>query len=641
LTDQAPLQILLVEDNLVNQLMAQGTLTYLGHDVTIAGDGQEAVDWFKVRPFDLILMDLMLPIKDGYQATAEILSLCQEEGKTPPPIVALSATLEDAEKARCREVGITQWLSKPISPEEFQTLIESLTPVPPPPPASPPPESGAPPPAASPINSADLMRRVRDPDALSQIVDLFVKSYPTRLKEVEGSLSPELVSIARRAAHTLKGNFLNFGSTAAAEAAHHLSLAIDEGRWEEVRAGLPGLGAHCASVEQALRQLMGTTPVPRPVEVGESSTGAGFTVIVADGDPANRALCSAALRAGGYEILEAEDGNEVLRLLAGADADVVLMGVLMAGLDGFETCRRIKADVATQMIPVLLLTARDERESRIEGMDAGADDFLSKPVDPNEVSLRVRNAARGKALFDRLQQSFEELQELEKLRDGLTHMLVHDLRTPLTAIKGYASLLTTGFGAGLTPQQKSFAEKMLVQSNRLVEMVSGILDVSRLESNQLPLNRAKVDLALLLMTQSDQFTGLPEHLLELEMADGVHANCDQELIGRVVANLLANAFKYTPKGSAVTLQLSANGAMATISVVDKGPGVPEASRQKIFEKFSQVEGEDHRRPYSSGLGLTFCQLVVQKHDGAIGVDEGPGGVGSRFWFTLPLGAASA
>ena len=98
---------------------------------------------------------------------------------------------------------------------------------------------------------------------------------------------------------------------------------------------------------------------------------------------------------------------------------------------------------------------------------------------------------------------------------------------------------------------------------------------------------------------------------------------------------MSNAFKYTPKGETVTLRLTTDSSVAKVEVLDKGPGVPEESREKIFEKFTQVEGETHKRPYSSGLGLTFCQLVIQKHGGEIAVDEAPGG-GSRFWFTLPL-----
>jgi CheY-like chemotaxis protein len=120
------MQILLVEDNPINLLMAQGTLSYLGHEVTAASNGAEAVAAAKLRPFDLILMDLMMPVMDGYQASAEILAHCQALGQAPPAIVALSASLGDGEKEQCREHGITRWISKPISPDEFQDLTQAL-----------------------------------------------------------------------------------------------------------------------------------------------------------------------------------------------------------------------------------------------------------------------------------------------------------------------------------------------------------------------------------------------------------------------------------------------------------------------------------------------------------------------------------
>lgn len=621
------LQILLVEDNQVNQLMAQGTLAHLGHEVDVASDGQEALEAAKAKKFDLILMDLMMPVMDGYQSSQAILEHCERQALAPPVIIALTATLTEEEIKKCEAHGIKKWLSKPIDPNDFQELTNSLNPSFP---TTKPAQSPEPP-----LQQAALMSRVRNSDSLAKIAELFRASFPERLKELRNSLNQERATLARRAAHTLKGNFLNFASPQGASLAERLERAIEKSQWKQAEEMLPELELECQRVDEALQQLLAE---PSHLSSSEESTdgpGTGFKVIVADVDPANRAICAAALEADGYEVIEAGDGEQVLQLLSEHSVDVVLMGVFMANLGGFEACRRIKADEKTSMTPVLLVTAMDERGARLSGMDAGADDFITKPIDPREVSLRVRNAARGKELYDKLQTSFEELKRLEELRDGLTHMLVHDLRTPLTAIKGYASLLVAGFGAGLTPQQQTFAEKIVAQSNRLVEMVSAILDVSRLESDQMPLEKAKADLSLLLFEQSEQFSGLPDCDLKLEIADGVTLQCDAGLVGRVVANLMSNAFKYTPKGETVTLRLTTNSHLAKVEIIDKGPGVPPESREKIFEKFTQVEGETHKRPYSSGLGLTFCQLVVQKHGGEIAVDEAQGG-GSRFWFTLPL-----
>jgi two-component system, sensor histidine kinase and response regulator len=624
------LKILLVEDNQINQLMAQGTLSHLGHEVAVASDGSEAVELCKANRYDLILMDLMMPVMDGFEASRSILQHCREESIPPPTIIALTATLTDNDKSRCREHGMQQWLNKPIDLQEFQSVASTLGGAQE---TSPQHETPQNEPSTS-IQADDLLSRIKDKDALQHIVELFCQSYPLRLAELRDSLSPGAHPMARRAAHTLKGNFLNFACKRGAEISHALEHAIEESRWPEAQESLVQLEEQCRNVERDLTELL-----KRPAKTENNPTeyrpGEGFSVIVADVDPANRAICAAALKAEGYEVTEAADGEQVLGLLENSDIDVVLMGVFMSHLGGFETCRRIKSNAETQMIPVLLVTALDERAARISGMDAGADEFITKPIDPREVSLRVRNAARGKELYDQLQSSFEELKRLEELRDGLTHMLVHDLRTPLTAIKGYAGLLVSGFGAGLSPQQQTFAEKIVIQSNRLVDMVSAILDVSRLESDQMPLKLEKTDLSLLLFEQGEQFSGLPDCHMHLDIADSIILACDSDLIKRVVANLLSNAFKYTPKDETVTLRLRAHDEFATVEVLDKGPGVPVELREKIFEKFAQVEGESHKRPYSSGLGLTFCQLVVQKHNGDIGVDEGPNG-GSRFWLTLPL-----
>lgn len=645
------MKILVVEDNQVNQLMAQGTLGAAGFQVDLASDGSEAVSLTESTDFDVILMDLVMPVMDGYQASEAILARCRQEGKAEPLIVAVTATLTEDDKVRCKKAGMLHWLNKPIDPEEFQKLVSEVGKPSSEPDASPAPDSPssteatspAPEPATStPGNSAvsgsELLNRVKDPAALKHIVDLYSESYPQRLEELRSSLDPEHSVTARRAAHTLKGNFLNFASPTGARAAQDVEHAIEQGDWSEVRRLLPNLESECRAVEEALLALVQSAHGHKaPDTTGDQpGPGSGFTVLVADVDPANRALCVAALTSDGYSVLEASDGLQVLKLLETESVDVVMLSVFMSQLGGFDTCRRIKSNEATGMIPVLLVTAMDERGARLNGMDAGADDFITKPIDPREVSLRVRNAARGKALYDQVQANFVELQQLEKLRDGLTHMLVHDLRTPLTAIKGYASLLQAGFGQSLTPQQKTFAEKIVLQSNRLVEMVSAILDVSRLESDQMPLNLDKCDLSLLLYEQAEQFSGLPDHLLELKIADSLFLKCDGDLIKRVVANLLSNAFKYTPKEESVVLELVTEGKFAKVSVIDKGPGVPVEARERIFEKFSQVEGETHKRPYSSGLGLTFCQLVVQKHGGEIAVDDGLEGKGSRFWFTVPL-----
>ena len=598
--------------------MAQGTLEYLGHEVDVACNGLVAVEVCRKQIFDLILMDLLMPEMDGLEASRLIMENCRAKGLSPPEIFVLTASLSEKDRENCLKCGLTTFLKKPIEPEEFRRLVDKIYDLPP----------------SSPLDVDELLSRVRDKTSLKKIAELYCQGYPNRLVELQKSVASQESIVAQRVAHTLKGNFLNFAFPLGAEIAHDLENLILAEDWKRAEELLPQLEQQCKLVEAALLDLLqeSTDELTRPADGIDSQHA--FTVLVADGDPANRAVCSGALQTEGYRVVEAADGEQVLEKLQAGGIDVVLMGVVMANLGGFETCRRIKSQAHTSMIPVLLVTALGEREARITGIEAGADDFINKPIEPREVSLRVRNAARAKGLFDRLQSSFEELKRLEELRDGLTHMLVHDLRTPLTAIKGYASLLTSAFGAGLSEQQKSFAERIVAQSNRLVDMVSTILDVSRLEADQMPLDTKEFSLSEVLREQSEAFLAMSEQSLILDLEERVQVKGDCELLRRVVSNLLANAFKYTPKGKSVTLRLRSDSLQAKVQVLDEGPGVPLEFRDRIFEKFAQVEIDEYKRPQSSGLGLSFCKLVLEKHSGTIGVAEAPGG-GSDFWFSLP------
>lgn len=606
------LNILVVEDNEVNQLMTRGALEYLGHRVTIAADGIVAVELANDENFDVVLMDLMMPGITGYEASRKILGSAREKGGPLPKIWAHTAEISDEDIAKCREAGINRWLSKPIDPDEFAGLCDE-----------------------GPILQNELFSRVKSKDALRKVARLYGESYPQRLTELRHAVAEHQTEAALRVAHTLKGNLLNFSAPGGARLAQELESLVGAGEWDRVLEVLPEFETSCREVEQTLSELI-SEPVDPPRETTRlQSVGVDTLVLVADADDANRTVCASALQNEGYRVVEARDGQEVLEILEREPVAVVLMGVIMDRLGGFEACRRVKSNPRTQMIPVLLVTALEEPSARIDGMDAGADDFISKPIDPREVSLRVRNAARGKSLYDQLQNSFEELQRLEQLRDGLTHMLVHDLRTPLTAIKGYATLLSSSFSAGMNEQQQKFAGKIVSQSNRLVDMVSEILDVSKLESDEMPLDLGALNLTALCEELSEEWAEIPEKQLDLEAAPGVTIQADGELLSRVLSNLLSNAFKYTPADKPVLLRLLKNAGEVEIQVVDHGPGVPDEYKEKIFEKFGQVAGTEHKRAQSSGLGLAFCQLVITKHGGTIGVRDGATG-GSVFWFKLPV-----
>jgi signal transduction histidine kinase len=316
--------------------------------------------------------------------------------------------------------------------------------------------------------------------------------------------------------------------------------------------------------------------------------------------------------------------------------DVVLLDVMMPNLDGLEVCRRLKSAPRTAAIPVLLVTSLSARQERLDGIKAGANDFITKPVDTADLLLRVRNAVAAKQLFDRLETQYQRLRELETMRDTLVHMVIHDLRSPLAGVYAYLQLLQLEANGALDADQREYLEHSIAILQRVQDMTNAVLDVSRCEANQMPMSPARVDLGEVIREAIDSLGSAPgAPAVQFEPADAaVSAWCDRDIIRRVVANLAGNAIKFTPEQGQVRVTLRRDEQDVAIAVADTGRGIPPEHQQRIFEKFGQVGGPAERTRHSAGLGLTFCKMAVEAHGGVIGVDSVVG-KGSTFWFRLP------
>jgi len=234
-----------------------------------------------------------------------------------------------------------------------------------------------------------------------------------------------------------------------------------------------------------------------------------------------------------------------------------------------------------------------------------------------------------------LEDSYAALQRLENLRDNLTHMVVHDMRSPLGVIGGFLSLLETYEAGGISSNGLQFIREARHSIDELVEMVNSMLDVSKLEAGRLKLHRTECDLGELaheVLRRFEPIRGARRLLLDVP-GDSVKVPADAGLISRVIQNLAGNAFNYTAADGSIHIAISRGGREARIAITDDGPGISPAYHEKIFEKFVQVENLNAKM--GSGLGLAFCKLAVEIHGGRIGVASNLG-QGSTFWFTLPL-----
>jgi len=228
-----------------------------------------------------------------------------------------------------------------------------------------------------------------------------------------------------------------------------------------------------------------------------------------------------------------------------------------------------------------------------------------------------------------------EMKAVQELRDGLVHMIVHDLRSPLTSVMGYLDLLRT-VGKASAEERASFVDVAYTGAARMAEMISSLLDVNRLEAGEMPLDREVVDLCGVAAEAVQSLGGLTigRNVGQTAPDGPVVSNCDPALVRRVIGNLLGNALKFTPESGSITITVARADGRPRVEVADTGPGIPADFIGRVFDKFSQAGEGRARKRYSTGLGLAFCKLAVEAHGGAIGVTSEVG-VGSRFWFQLP------
>ncbi len=358
-------------------------------------------------------------------------------------------------------------------------------------------------------------------------------------------------------------------------------------------------------------------------------------ILLIDDSPTNLQLLVGMLQEHGYRVRPVTDGEHALRAVRSEPPDLILLDVTMPGIDGYEVCRRLKADPDTAEIPVLFISALAGIEDKVRAFAAGGVDYVSKPFHLAEVLARVHTHLELRRQQRALQQGLLRERELEEMRDKLTHMIAHDMRSPLLALKLVLDLVRKG-SPHTEPELLAGADATLAM---LIELVSQMLDVSRFEAGWLTLGREPVELVALIQGLLGTVQPLAGGIRTRVEADGpVVAEVDRDLIRRVVTNLVCNAFKFTPNTGQVVVRVAACGAVARVAVVDDGRGIAPRDHARIFEKFGQV-GPDQRK-HGTGLGLTFAKMAVEAHGGRIGV-ESDLGRGSTFWFELPLTAPVA
>jgi signal transduction histidine kinase len=357
------------------------------------------------------------------------------------------------------------------------------------------------------------------------------------------------------------------------------------------------------------------------------------SVVVVDDTVENLRVLANVLGEQRYEVRPVTNGRQALQAVHHDPPDLILLDINMPDMNGYEVCRLLKADPRTKDVPVIFLTALTDTGDKVKAFEAGGIDYITKPFQFEEVLARVKTHVALRQAQQALSQSYERLRGLERLRDDLVHMVVHDMRSPLMVLTEGLGMLREG--DVLDGERAADLRASLDAAEAINRMANDLLDVSRLEGGRMPLQRSLCDLTRIAGEVRDALTSIDRcRSIEVEAAEAIEALCDASIVRRVLENLLSNGIKHTPPGTRLRIALGRVERGVRVAMHDQGPGVPPEAREKIFEKFGTVETRQSRAYHSAGLGLAFCKLAVEAHGGRIGVDPGIP-TGSTFWFELP------
>jgi signal transduction histidine kinase len=320
------------------------------------------------------------------------------------------------------------------------------------------------------------------------------------------------------------------------------------------------------------------------------------------------------------------------------DHDICLVDYRLGAYSGIDLLREARRQGYNR--PIIVLTGASGGDIDIQALQAGADDYITKELLQGDLLHRLIRYAieRRKAEQERERLVREQIirDEREARRNEFTSMIIHELKTPLSSLKGYSQLLGKRYERVGDEQGTYLATRMDQQINKLTGLIDELLDVTRLEGGQLPLRESTFafdDLVEEVMADIQLTTD--QHTIIREGWTHATIQADRERIGQVLTNLLTNAIKYAPNSQIILVKLTGDTQSITACVQDSGPGIPSANQARIFEPFYRIERPDQIYTQGLGLGLTIAAGLIERHHGRIWV-ESEENTGTTFCFTLPL-----
>ncbi len=364
----------------------------------------------------------------------------------------------------------------------------------------------------------------------------------------------------------------------------------------------------------------------------------GSRILIVDDDEIIRKLLGRVLERSGFIVDEAASGEEAIQCIEANAPDLILLDVVMAGIDGFITCRKVKDLPGMDEVPIVFVTGRSDTDSIVEGLDAGGSDYITKPINRHEALARVRNHLKMRVLMRYQREFIDGLKKANLAKNRIIGVASHDLRNPLASIRGLSEFL--GDVGPLNGEQLEIANTIQSTSDCMLHLVDELLDLSVIESGEEhselePCNISEIVSSSLNIYQfaarkksirlelDDR--GLPELLL-----------LDKMQFRRLIDNLLSNAVKYSPSGSVVQIITETQDGAVRIAVEDEGSGIPQDEMHKLFTDFGKTSVQPTGNESSTGLGLSICKKIAEAHHGRVYAENRTDRTGARFTVELDV-----
>jgi two-component system NtrC family sensor kinase len=649
--------VLIVDDSLTVRMDLGEAFESAGFVITLCSTLSEARNALSTGSFALIILDVLLPDGDGIEFLQEIKNTAAT-AKTP--VMLLSSELEVKDRVRGLKTGADEYVGKPY--DQSYVVARAL----------------------------ELLRK-NEPEGTKEksTTVLIIDDSATFREELKSVLESSGYAVltapsgedglrvavdARPAAIVVDGVLPGIdGATvirriradAALRRTPCILLTASEERSGELKALDAGADAYVRKEEDTAIILARVTAVLRsggahsPVDTTSSLLGP-MRILTVDDSPTYLHEVAAQLRQEGYDVVPARSGEEALELLAVQSVDCILLDLVMPGLSGQETCRRIKGTAVWRDIPLIMHTALEAQDDIIEGINAGADDYVAKSSDLDVLRARVRAQLRRKQFEDEnrgireqlLQKEVEvvaansarELAEaravfVEQLErknselEAFSYSVSHDLRAPLRSIDGFSQLLLDKHAGNLDAEAQEYLRFVREAAQRMGELIDDLLLLSRV--GRAELRRDRIDLSSIARVVAEELEkNDPDRQVILCIQDQLLAEADSGLMRVAFENLIGNAWKFTVKVSEPRIEVGANqtGEDTVFFVRDNGAGFDMQHAENLFRPFQRLHSESDFP--GTGIGLATVHRIIDRHGGRIWAESAVG-QGTSLYFTIP------